>query len=134
MNAAELIVPIVIALVGGGGIFALFKIRPEAAQVTVQAAESVVIIQKDEITRLVGQVGSFRTELDTAMREVRGLKEDLRAALETVKHLEEEVAELRAELERTRQERDTLASEKAALEKKVAGLEARVNELENGRR
>lgn len=127
----QLIVGIILALIGGGGIAAWVKMRPEAGQIVVKAAEKVVIIQSDEITRLTNQVVSFRSELDEAMTRMRALANELHDALRMVVNLEEQVGELRAELKKTRAERDALAAVKAELEEKVTRLEARVQELED---
>ncbi len=123
MSVAEVVVPIVLALLGGGGIWALFRIRPEAGMVSVQAAERVVIIQSTEITRLEQLVDECRVDVDQA-------KGDARQARTGVRRLEAEVRQLHEELVQTRRQRDALASENFRLRDQVAHLEARVRELE----
>lgn len=48
----EAIALIVSAIFGGGGIFALFKVRAESGQIIVHAAETVVQMQAKEMKRL----------------------------------------------------------------------------------
>lgn len=115
-NVGDWLVPIVIALLGGGGIWALFKIRPEAGMVVVQAAESVVIMQKGTIEELSKKVEMCQAKADEACS--------------SVERLEGELYKQRLELDNTRKERDAVARENETLKAEVRRLEDRVAELE----
>lgn len=95
---ATYIAPVVTALIGGGflaGVAALLKIRPEAGQVAVLAAQGAVIAQtsvvdnlKNEMARLVKRVG----DLEDANAEL--LRENVKLKRQIARH-EAEIAELR---------------------------------------
>lgn len=108
-NPADWIVPIIVALLGGGGIWALFKIRPEAGMVVVKAAESVVIMQEGRIESLLKEIDECKRKADSAC--------------DAVERMEDELA-------RTRRERDEVALENDKLKSEVRRLENRVAELE----
>ncbi len=108
--------PVILTGVLSGGLLtgiAIFiKAKPEAGQVIVQSAESVVVIQK-------GLIDELREKIDEDALEWRRNIETLRL----------EIAALRAELSETKTQRDSLASENAALKEEVASLHAQVDTL-----
>lgn len=71
-------------LLSGGflaGIYAILKIRPEAGQITVTAAQGAVIVQsgvidslKEELIRLSGEITELRQELEIERAENKGLR------------------------------------------------------------
>lgn len=76
--SADQIVLIVIALIGGGGmvggITALLKIRPEAGQISVSAAQGAVIVQTGVIENLQREMARLREQveaLEAANAELR---------------------------------------------------------------
>lgn len=85
-----------------GAIVALYKVRPEAGQIAVTAAQGAVIVQ-------TGVIDSLREELRRLESEVSDLQERTSAAL---------------------RERNRLYRENEDLREEVARLEKRVQELE----
>lgn len=140
----ETIGAIVIALVGTGGLAALFKAlktaKPEATLTTVMAAEKVVIIQLGEIERLQESANTARKESAEAVAEARKCRVSLTQLTGEVQALRTELTATRKELEETRRERDELhqettrlqhvEEENTRLQNRVQVLEARVQELE----
>lgn len=125
MNA-DIIVPIIVALLGGGflgGLALILKVRTDSGLVTVTAAEKVVVIQADKIEDLDSEIRSIRAESANAVVEAARCSRQ-------VKSLKFEVEELRYELVKTRQQRDQFASENTELKYQVTALASRVKELE----
>jgi hypothetical protein len=130
MTIVEIAVPIVLALLGGGGIWALFKIRPEAGMVTVLAAEKVVLIQSGEIVRLEESVAECRNEAKEATAEARTSRAALRELTTEVQSMRQELIDAREGLGASLLQRDALKDENVGLTAQVVRLEARVRELE----
>lgn len=64
---------IISAIMGGGflsGVYALLKLRPEAGQITVTAAQGALIVQ-------TGVIESLREELQRLAAEIQELRQDL---------------------------------------------------------
>lgn len=116
-NWTDWLIPIISTILGGGGIFALFKYRPEAAMVVVKSAEGVVVMQENYITTLTARIEECQEKADSACSAVDRLENELR--------------ELRDELFTTRRQRDALDAENVQLKARVLELENRVHELEN---
>lgn len=77
MSATEVVVPIIVALLGGGflgGLALILKVRTDSGLVTVQAAESVVIIQTKKIDDLRKEVHEMRGEAAIARAEAMACK------------------------------------------------------------
>lgn len=70
----EKYLPYLISVILGGGflsgIYALLKLRPEAGQITVTAAQGAVIVQ-------TGVIESLNTELKRLSREIDELRKEL---------------------------------------------------------
>jgi predicted RNase H-like nuclease (RuvC/YqgF family) len=108
-------VPIIIAVVGSGGIVgaivAFLKVRPEAGQIAVTAAGDALVVQSGVITTLREENSQLRLRLENLESKV-ALMMDLR---ERVEELEDERKKLRAENGRLR--------------KRVASLETQVRAM-----
>lgn len=74
------LISVVLGLLGSGGflagIYALLKLRPEAGQITVTAAQGAVIVQsgvidslRQELNRLSDELEDMRMELGLARKE-----------------------------------------------------------------
>lgn len=115
----EVITAIAVAVLGGGfitGIALLLKVRPEAGQVVVKSAESVVIMQKGLIDDLLARV-------DQATQEISVLRDIVE---QQGRRLDEQSDELAS----TRSQRDRLLRENAGLKDEVHELRERVAQLE----
>jgi uncharacterized membrane protein len=90
------VINLVIAVVGStgffGGIYALLKLRPEAGQITVTAAQGAIIVQ-------TGVIDNLRKELTRILEENARVIEENRVLKERLEMLENK---LRALTERTR--------------------------------
>lgn len=86
MTTLEGIIAAVTVVGGGGGIVALFKMRPEVARVAVSASEGAVIVQTGVITNLNNEIERLHRELkeereicdkrlEAYERELRKMKE-----------------------------------------------------------
>jgi cell division protein FtsB len=108
-------VPVIIAVVGSGGIIgaivAFLKVRPEAGQIAVTAAGDALVVQSGVITTLRDENTQLRSRLENLESKV-ALMMDLR---ERVEELEDERKKLRAENGRLR--------------KRVASLETQVRAM-----
>ena len=108
-------VPVIIAVVGSGGIIgaivAFLKVRPEAGQIAVTAAGDALVVQSGVITTLRDENTQLRSRLENLESKVV-LMMDLR---ERVEELEDERKKLRAENGRLR--------------KRVASLEQQVRAM-----
>lgn len=80
---------------GGGGIVALFKMRPEVSRVVISSAEGAVVVQSGVITDLRNEISRLRTELDEERRECE----------ERIDAQDSEIAALRETVERIDQRR-----------------------------
>lgn len=75
---------IISAIMGGGflsGVYALLKLRPEAGQITVTAAQGALIVQtgvieslREELQRLAGEIQELRQELEAERKEKENLR------------------------------------------------------------
>lgn len=110
--------PIILAVLGGGGIFggiyALLKLRPEAGQITVVAAQGAVVVQQ-------GVIETLRDEIRRHMHRIEALEAEAR----TTQELQERVRHLEEEL-------NVKTRENVQLRERVANLEAEVERLTNG--
>lgn len=96
---------VVIALLGGGGLYALLKVRPEAAQISVNAAAGAVTVQSSVIEDLREQLIAQGARIDilerdkqNAMWESAKLRAENEVLVTRVKALEREVENLRSQL------------------------------------
>lgn len=94
------VVNIIIAVVGSGGflggIYALLKLRPEAGQITVTAAQGAILVQTGVIDTLREELIRVRAELHAVEKE----NEALRAAN---KELRDKLLELEQRMDRHKQ-------------------------------
>lgn len=100
---------VIAILFGGGGLIALFKIRPEAGQAAVVAAEGAMRVQDKAITRLEGDVARLEGKLG-----------EVTAKLETCEQASADAERLRAEVERLTAANKSLARRQRDLEDKMA--------------
>lgn len=97
-NIITVVAGIIIALLGGGGLAAILKVRPEAAQISVSAAQGAVIVQtgviealREENRRLAERLTELeRTSASLAHLQIENVQ--LRAR---VSQLERELAVLK---------------------------------------
>ena len=117
MIAAELadFTPIIIAILGGGGIVgavvAFLKVRPEAGQIAVTASEGALVVQ-------TGVIDNLRKEND-----------NLRQRMETMETRIQKVYDLQTRVEQLEHERDGLANKNERLRRRVVVLERQIREL-----
>lgn len=75
------IIPIVVAVLGSGGllggIYALLKLRPEAGQIVVTAAQGALIVQSGVIDSLRAENDRLRQRVDQLESEVRSLRQEM---------------------------------------------------------
>lgn len=96
-------------LFGGGGIIALFKIRPEAGQAAVVAAEGALRLQEKSIARLESDVARLEQKLT-----------EVTAKLETCEQARNDAEKQREEIERLTAANKSLARRQRDLENKMA--------------
>ena len=114
MKFADALPYIVSVILGGGflgGIYALLKLRPEAGQITVTAAQGAVIVQ-------TGVIDTLKSELTRA----QGRIEALEAEQSKVQTLEERIDNLEAERDHLREENITLRHRVRHLEEELESL------------
>lgn len=119
MNWTPLIAAAIAGIFGGGGLAALWKIRPESGRISVNAAEGAVIVQ-------TGVISALREELTRATERIAILEKESGAIAE----LRLSIADLRWQLQKVTEERDELKVENSGLLARVARAETRIGELE----
>ncbi len=62
-NWLPVVVGLIVAVLGGGGLVALFRARPEGSKILVDAAQGAVIVQS-------GVIDSLRADLNAARAEI----------------------------------------------------------------
>lgn len=97
MDWQPIILGLVVAVIGSGGIAAFFKLKPEKQHILVQSAEKVVVIQSGELKRLADRVEILEKKLQTYE--------------EWVNEKEDHIDKLEDRLRRTERERDFLKTE-----------------------
>jgi len=110
----EMIVGLLAVLLGGGflsGIYMLLKLRPEAGQITVTAAQGAVIVQ-------TGVIDTLKAELDRAQHRLQALE----AEQTKIQTLEERINVLEAERDKLREENITLRHRVRHLEEELEML------------
>lgn len=116
------IAAVIIALLGGGGLYALLKVRPEAAAISVTAAQGAVLVQKDVITTLENENKRLDNELKEAREELRLLADrvaEMSRLLSKNEELESRITRLEAERDRYRTEAHNLRNRVQHLETKL---------------
>lgn len=106
---------------GGGGIYALLKVRPEAGQISVTAAQGAVIVQ-------TGVIDSLKEENERLVLRIEVLERQM-AAMEEYRS---KVKELESLLEFASIREEGLKRENASLKKRVKALEGDVDDIKNG--
>lgn len=87
------IVGLIVAIGSGGligGIVALYKMRPEAGQITVSAAQGALIVQTGVIDTLRFEIKRLTEHVDALEKENENCSQRLRAMSERVDSLEQE--------------------------------------------
>jgi cell division protein FtsB len=81
MSAVEL-VPIVVAILGAGGIagsvVALLKLRPESGAIVVSAAQGALVVQTSVLNELHKENERLRDRVSTLERELAALRTEVR--------------------------------------------------------
>jgi chromosome segregation ATPase len=83
---------LIVAVLGGGGLVALIKARPERSLISVNAAQGAVIVQSGVIDSLRADLNAARAEI----RELRGHMIEIQALRDQVRGLEAENGSLRS--------------------------------------
>lgn len=91
-------------ILGGGGLAAVLRIKPEKNQILVQSAERVVVLQSSELNRLAERLERLESKVVKYEKQV----EELSSRLDQTEE----------QLEDTRRERDTLKRRVQELERK----------------
>lgn len=115
---------VLLALLGGGGIYGIFRVRPEAAQISVSAAQGAVIVQ-------TGVIDSLREEnkrLADRLSELERTSANVTQLQERVEFLESDRTRLRREAEQLRGENTGLRDRVQTLESEVASLRGPVTD------
>lgn len=111
--------PVAITALGGGGIFgaivAFVKVKPEAGQIVVKAAQGAVVVQS-------GVIDDLREQLEAQDKRIEILERDKQAALWRAAELKAENAKL---VERVR----TLEAEVLSLQSQLS-RESRIADIE----
>lgn len=88
-------------LFGGGGIYALIKVRPEAGQIVVSAAQGAVVVQTTVIDNLTKRLGDAEVQISEQEGTIKFLEAELKKCNEhrngvvsTAKELAERVKHL----------------------------------------
>jgi predicted nuclease with TOPRIM domain len=106
-----MIVGLLAVILGGGflsGIYMLLKLRPEAGQITVTAAQGAVIVQ-------TGVIDTLKAELERSQSRILALETE-----QTRMHLlEARIDVLEAERDQLREENMTLRSRVESLEEEL---------------
>lgn len=105
--SAETLVPLLIAVIGGGGLAAWFTIKPQRESIVAQATKTSI----DAVNEVI----------DTLREQLKDAKIDLRTA-------RDEIIKLEGELKGSR---EYAAEERARLEKQVGLHSRRIEWLEN---
>lgn len=114
--------PIIIAIVGGGGIIgavvAFIKVRPEAGQIAVTASQGALIVQ-------TGVIGTLREEVDRANAKLEHMSNRMIALeAETAK-----VDQLRERVDELEKEKSRLRGDNTRLQRRVTVLEKQIRDL-----
>lgn len=87
------IVQLLIALVGSGGfvggLYMLLKLRPEAGQITVTAAQGALIVQSGVIENLQEELSRVRADNKTLRKKVDELEEKYNKLRERTAQIEQ---------------------------------------------
>jgi chromosome segregation ATPase len=93
MNMGEMLTPIVVALVGAGGLWTFLSNKSKQAhERLMQDREERGEFNdtlKVQVDRLAEQVNTLVKEKEDLLRQISDLRADLAAAQTTIKHLEE---------------------------------------------
>jgi predicted nuclease with TOPRIM domain len=114
------IIGLIVAVLGGGGVAALIRAKPEGSKILIDAAAGVVVVQTGVITDLREQLEESRSRSDSQekqLKEAQGQIDELR------RHV--------TEMSTLRVENDQLKSRVSHLEVDNQRLRERVAELEH---
>lgn len=125
----DFVVPIIVAIFGGGGLIAFFKLRGENALTSVDAAEGAVVVQSSVIDSLREQLTALSERVDEAgeiarSAEARAVKAEARAAESEVRAVASEARAVAYE-----REKEALAAVNIDLRLRVTQLEEKVRKL-----
>lgn len=105
------LVALILGVGGGGGIVALFKVKPERGRIVIDAAQGAVVVQsgvmdelRKELDRLKEELDELRSDRDAEVNRLRAEVVELRSGRDA------EVAQLRAEVARLRAENAVTAT------------------------
>lgn len=117
----ELVVGIIVAVFGGGGLAALLRLRGESAKIVVDASAGAVVLQSTVITDL-------RTEVTELRKEVEEVKATLEREIERRRTAEHDLASERRQREEAERQRDLFMRANEDLRAHVDLLENRFNQ------
>jgi tetrahydromethanopterin S-methyltransferase subunit G len=124
-NTATLVVTLLVAVIGAGGIAAIIKAPKENARIIVDAAQGAVVVQS-------GVLQDVQRRLDDVEERARQAEQ---RAMYAEQRAQEAETRLQREISRAlaaEQERDRLRHRVESLERKVAELEANGHGPEGG--
>lgn len=118
--------PVIGWIVGAGGLggllIAIIKLRPEAGQIAVTAAQGAVIVQTGVIDDLQEELSRQKDKVAALERDLIQMHIENNRQLERFSEMERHLASVEVERDRLRRERDDLRH-------RVTILEAQVREL-----
>jgi hypothetical protein len=113
LTYTDILLPIVVGLIGSGGgaaaVATLYKLRPEAGQILITAAQGALVVQTGVLTSLKTEVD----RLDDELKEER--VENAKLGLE-LKEVRKENVSLRLELEVLKQQIQVLSKRTTNIE------------------
>jgi FtsZ-binding cell division protein ZapB len=113
-NWLPVLIPVILALAGGGGFVAWRRLRTESPRIIVEAAQGAVIVQS-------GVIDDLQDGLERARSEVRDLRAELAEALK----LQRRVRELEHREEELKAENTRLKAQVRDLQHRLTDLEGR---------
>jgi chromosome segregation ATPase len=122
------IAAIAVILFGGGGLYALLKVRPEAARISVDAAQGAVIVQ----TGVIDALRAENRRLADRLSELERTSSSVEHLRERIEHLEAERHVLTTEAKAFRGENTALRSRVLHLETELAGVKTVTEHLNDG--
>lgn len=109
MEFGPIIIGLFTVILGGGGLAALLKFKPETTNITVTSAEKVIILQSDELKRLYARLNDLEERVNKYENQ------------ETT--LQNKISDLEARLDNAEADLIAVTRERDQLKKRVKVLE-----------
>lgn len=98
MTSVEVVIAIMVALFGGGGLTAFFRLGGEKTKIIVEAAQGAVVVQSavlddvlERLDRAEKRAGAAEVRADDAERALRAMRIERNNLADRVQHLEQVV-------------------------------------------